>query len=308
MKNKTKNLLVTGCAGFIGSHAVDLFLELGYKVTGIDCLTYAANKRNLAESFASENFKFYEGNICDTNLVEKICSKHDIDWIVNFAAETHVDNSISNSTNFIESNISGVRSLLEVCSKLKIKIMQISTDEVYGSIKFGNFTEKSILNPKNPYSATKAAAEHMVTSYSNTYGVEYIIVRPSNNIGPRQHPEKFFPKLLNCLKNNLKIPIYGEGNQIREWLFVKDNVKAIEFIITNSNVNETYNIGSGNEITNIDLVRKVCELKNIDFKKYIKFVDDRKGHDFRYALSNEKLENLGFSNFTSLEKILQEAV
>ena len=198
------NLLITGCAGFIGSHAVDHFLDVGHNVVGVDCFTYAASLDNLKSALADKNFTLYETDICDTNKIIEYCADHKIDWIVNFAAETHVDNSIESCEKFIHSNIVGVQSLLECCRELGIKLFHISTDEVYGSIKSGSFSENDKLNPKNPYSATKAAAEHLVQSYENTYGVEFIIVRPSNNFGPRQNKEKFIPTILTSLVNKQK--------------------------------------------------------------------------------------------------------
>ena len=306
MENNSKNVLITGCAGFIGSHATDLFLEKEYNVTGLDSLTYAGDLNNLKNAFKNKNFKFYQEDICNQKEIQTICENRKINWIINFAAETHVDNSIKDSDSFIKSNILGVKSLLEVCKRSNIKILHISTDEVYGSTKSGMFFEHSLLNPTNPYSATKAAAEHYVRSYGNTFNVEYMIVRPTNNIGKRQHSEKFFPTILKCIKEGRKIPIYGSGRQVREWLFVKDNVKAIEFILKNSNINQTYNIGSSNEITNIEFVEKICKILKIDINEVVEYVKDRPGHDFRYSVSNEKLNMLGFRDYNTIDQILEE--
>jgi len=306
MENNSKNVLITGCAGFIGSHATDLFLEKEYNVTGVDSLTYAGDLNNLKNAFKNKNFKFYQEDICNQKEIQTICENRKINWIINFAAETHVDNSIKDSDSFIKSNILGVKSLLEVCKRSNIKILHISTDEVYGSTKSGMFFEHSLLNPTNPYSATKAAAEHYVRSYGNTFNVEYMIVRPTNNIGKRQHSEKFFPTILKCIKEGRKIPIYGSGRQVREWLFVKDNVKAIEFILKNSNINQTYNIGSSNEITNIEFVEKICKILKIDINEVVEYVKDRPGHDFRYSVSNEKLNMLGFRDYNTIDQILEE--
>ena len=219
------SILVTGCAGFIGSHAVDHFLDSGDKVVGIDSMTYASNIENLKSAFKKSDFVFYEKDIVDTFDITNICKNHNIKWIFNFAAETHVDNSIDSCDAFIHSNIIGVKSLLECCKETGASLFHISTDEVYGSTSGKPFKESDTLSPKNPYSATKAAAEHIIEAYSNTYGVNFITVRMSNNFGPRQHGEKFIPTIIRSLSNNKKIPIYGNGKNVREWLYVKDCVK-----------------------------------------------------------------------------------
>ena len=278
------NLLITGCAGFIGSHAVDYFLEKGYKDDGVDCVTYAGSASNIRDHYGNRNFKLFNANICNTSKILEICRLRDIKWIINFAAETHVDNSIRSCSAFIKSNIDGVRSLLEVCRQTDTRLFHLSTDEVYGDIKAGSFTETDHLNPKNPYSATKAAAEHMIKAYANTYGVEYLMVRPSNNFGPRQHGEKFLPTIMRKLLNDEKIPIYGTGRNIREWTYVKDTPRAIEHILLNSEFNKTYNISSSNEQENLEIVKKITAILNRDFKSSIEFVPDRLGHDFRYSI------------------------
>jgi len=289
------NLLITGCAGFIGSHAVDYFLEKGYKVDGVDCFTYAGSASNIRDHYDNHNFKLFNANICDTSKMLEICQLRDIKWIINFAAETHVDNSIRSCDAFIKSNIDGVRSLLEVCRQADTRLFHLSTDEVYGDIKAGSFTETDHLNPKNPYSATKAAAEHMIKAYANTYGVEYLMVRPSNNFGPRQHEEKFLPTIMRKLLNDEKIPIYGTGRNIREWTYVKDTPRAIEHILLNSEFNKIYNISSSNEQENLEIVKKITAILNRDFKSSIEFVPDRLGHDFRYSVDANRLSNLGFA-------------
>lgn len=289
------NLLITGCAGFIGSHAVDYFLEKGYKVDGVDCFTYAGNASNIRDHYANHNFKLFNTNICNTSKILEICQLRDIKWIINFAAETHVDNSIRSCDTFIESNIDGVRSLLEVCRQTGARLFHLSTDEIYGDIKAGSFKEADHLNPKNPYSATKAAAEHMIKAYANTYGVEYLMVRPSNNFGPRQHGEKFIPTIMRKLLNDEKIPIYGTGRNVREWTYVKDTPRAIEHILLNSEFNKTYNISSSNEQENLEIVKKITAVLNRDFDSSIEFVRDRLGHDFRYSVDATKLADLGFT-------------
>ena len=268
---------------------VDLSIAKGCHVAGIDSLTYASNLENLSGAFNRNKFEFYHLDICDTRSIEDICKLKKIDFIVNFAAETHVDNSIKSIDPFIHSNINGVRSLLDVCRNTNIKLLHISTDEVYGSISAGEFTETDMLNPANPYSATKAAAEHLVTAYANTYGVEYIIVRPSNNFGPRQHTEKFIPTIIRSVVSNKKVPIYGDGKNIRDWLYVEKNVQTIFSLLLSEHINTTYNITSKKEKTNLEIVKTVLKIFEKDFESSVSFVEDRLGHDFRYSISNKKL-------------------
>lgn len=305
MKN---NIMLTGCAGFIGSHAADHFLSAGYFVVGVDSLTYAGDLKNLDYAFQHENFGFFKIDICDTIEIASLCEKWNIDWIVNFAAETHVDNSIKSCEKFIHSNVNGVQSLLEVCRQTGTKLFHVSTDEVYGSIKTGSFNEDFKLNPKNPYSATKAAAEHLITAYNNTYGVDFLMVRPSNNFGPRQHREKFIPTILKSLLNGKKIPVYGDGLNVRDWLYVKDNVAAIRFILENSKLNETFNVTLNDERSNIETVKIILDNLQKDFKENIEFVPDRPGHDFRYSIDNSKLLSLGFDIETSFKEHLEETI
>lgn len=302
------NILLTGCAGFIGSHATDEFLKNGYTVVGVDSLTYAGNIENLKNQKDNPRFSFYKKDICDTDSILQYCQDYNVKYIVNFAAETHVDNSIKSCDSFIHSNINGVKSLLECCRELNIKLFHISTDEVYGSINQNSFYEEDKLAPMNPYSATKAAAEHLITSYHNTYGVEYIIVRPSNNYGPRQNSEKFIPTILECILNRRKIPIYGNGKNIRDWLFVKDNVSAIRFILENSSLNETYNITASQEMENIEIVSRIIGHFNLEFDNAAEFVNDRPGHDFRYSINNDKLLSLGFKFDSIFNRNLEETI
>ncbi len=306
--NKKQNVMITGCAGFIGSHAVDYFLNKGYHVIGIDCFTYAGKVENIRHQYANPNFKLYNLDICNAQDILKICKARKIDWIINFAAETHVDNSIKNSTNFIHSNINGVHSLLEVCHQSKTMLFHVSTDEVYGSISEGEFNENDKLTPQNPYSATKAAAEHLIRSYTNTHGIKHLMVRPSNNFGPRQHNEKFLPTIFRNLKLEKLIPIYGDGSNIRDWLFVKDTAAAIEFLVRKGKINETYNITAKNEMKNLDLLKLVCQIKDIKLENYLSFVKDRPGHDFRYSICNKKLMLLGFNGFSDFRQSLSETI
>ena len=262
------NILITGVAGFIGSHTADEFLkDNNYNVVGVDNLTYAGKLTNIKKAKRNNQFKFIKEDICNFDKIKTICEKENIDCILNFAAETHVDNSIQDPKPFLQTNISGVLSILEVCKKLDIKLLHISTDEVYGTRNEGSFDENSNFDPRNPYSATKAAAEHLIKSYENTYGISFIIVRPSNNFGPRQHEEKFLPTIIKSIKENKPIPIYGNGKQIREWLYVKDNARVIKYILENGKLGEVYNITSNNEVENLSFVNMVYNLvKNMKRK------------------------------------------
>ena len=305
---KMNNFLVTGCAGFIGSHAVDLLLSHGHKVCGVDKLTYAGNIDNLDTSLANENFTFYQSDICDRSYIEKLINTYKTDCIINFAAESHVDNSIKGSDSFIFSNIIGVKELLEICKNRDIKFCQISTDEVYGSITTGSFSESDVLSPKNYYSATKAAAEHIVTAYHNTFNIDYLIVRMSNNYGPRQHGEKFLPTIVNSINNNKRIPLYGKGDNIRDWIYVKDSVRIIYNLIMRERYNDIYNISFNDERKNIDVIRAVLEYLNLDFDSSVEFVDDRLGHDFRYSIDNNKMSSLVRFKPTSFQDGLEQTI
>ena len=300
------NVLITGCAGFIGSHAVEEFLFQGHKVVGVDAMTYAADKNNMA-SFIN-NIDFFHADICNTDLMRRLVDQYKIDWIINFAAESHVDNSIKDCEQFIRSNILGVNSLLNVCKELNCKMLHISTDEVYGSIKEGSFTENDILNPKNPYSATKASAEHLVKSYSNTYGVEQIIVRMSNNFGPRQHKEKLVPTILSTLLSGKKIPVYGDGKNIRDWFYVKDSVKMVYRVFDKGKFGEVYNLTHCNEMTNLEIINTICEICGKKPEESIKFVSDRLGHDFRYSISNDKIKSLGIKEPTEFFEAIKQTI
>ena len=302
------NIMITGCAGFIGSHATDYFLQRGHEVIGLDALTYAGNTDNLKAAFSNKDFEFFEEDICNTSRVLEICKRAGVEWIFNFAAETHVDNSIFDDTGFIHSNMIGVQSLLKVCQDLNVKLFQISTDEVYGSTRRGSFSESDKLTPKNPYSATKAAAEHLITSYANTYKTQFIIVRPSNNFGPRQHDEKFLPTIIRSLSEGKKIPIYGDGKNVRDWLFVKDNVKIIYDLWITSEPNQIYNISLENEKQNLEIVSEVVSIMQRDLLESISFVEDRPGHDFRYSINNQKIKDLGLVTEVDFQKNLRETV
>tara|TARA_Y100000034_G_scaffold128325_1_gene182688 strand:- start:2515 stop:3438 length:924 start_codon:yes stop_codon:yes gene_type:complete len=301
-----RRILVTGCAGFIGSHFVEEALCRGDLVIGVDCLTYAGKLENMS-SF-QDDISFYQVDICDTSRILDIIKKHNPDWIVNFAAETHVDNSIQSCDEFIRTNISGVRSLLDACRKISCNFIQISTDEVYGTISEGSFLETDVLNPRNPYSATKAAAEHLVNAYSQTYGVPFKIIRMSNNFGPRQDREKFLPTAIRSLTNGRKIPVYGDGSNVRDWLYVKDACKLIYCVLLHGKDQETYNVTYNNEMSNLELVRNVIDLMGLNFDKNIEFVEDRPGHDFRYSIDNSRLRGLGISQPIDFKLALKETI
>lgn len=286
----TMKIIVTGGRGFIGSHFVELCLSNGHSVIDIDFMGYCSNK-NLP----------FDKNLNYTHLNEDIFKiKHlpSCDIIVNFAAETHVDNSINDTTPFVHSNILGVHNLLEIIKGKpeyeRPLFVQISTDEVYGDILEGEFSETDILKPSNPYSATKAAAEMLVMSYNRTYGINYIITRSSNNYGERQYEEKLIPKSITYLKTGKKIPLQGDGSYIRDWIYVKDNVEAIYHVIMHGNKNETYNIGARNRMKNIEVVTQIIEWMNKDLNS-ITFVPNRWGQDLRYALNIDKLLSLGWT-------------
>ena len=300
------NILVTGCAGFIGSHFVDEALSRGDSVYGIDVLTYAGKIENM-KSFL-DDISFYKLDICNTEAIEKIVRTNNIEWIVNFAAESHVDNSIKSCSSFIHSNVQGVMSLLDVCRATNSRMFHISTDEVYGTIDIGSFCEEDKLNPRNPYSATKAAAEHLVNSYYHTHDVDFKMVRMSNNFGPRQNQEKFLPTVIRSLKNGNKIPVYGDGSNVRDWLYVKDASRLIYRILEAGESNTTYNVTYNNEMTNLELVKSVTNALRLDFLESIDFVKDRPGHDFRYSIDNSKLLKLGISPPIKFKSALQETI
>ena len=288
-------LMITGCAGFIGSHVTEEFLNAGYTVHGVDKFTYAGKEDNLKNAKENPNFSLTRSCITLESHMKYVIEERNIDWVVHLAAETHVDNSIKNSEVFMHTNILGTKSLLDACIATDTKILHFSTDEVYGSATNESFTEESRLNPTNPYSASKAAAEHLITAYANTYGLEYIMVRPSNNYGPRQHAEKFLPTIMRQLAADQKIPVYGNGHQEREWMYVKDTANAVRFILEHSPINETYNVSSQFHLRNIDVVNKMCALYNKNPEDCIEYVKDRAGHDFKYSIDPSKMNRLGYS-------------
>jgi len=309
MIKNNSSIVVTGCAGFIGSHLTEMLLNDGYTVLGVDKLTYAGKMENMEEFINKHSkFKFYNIDITSTIDLESLFVDQKVQLIINCAAETHVDNSIKNCDAFLHTNIIGVKNILEICKKYDIPLLHFSTDEVYGDTLSGSYIETDQLNPKNPYSASKAAADFLIKSYHNTYGIKYILVRPSNNFGPRQHKEKFIPTILKNLALNKKIPVYGNGKQIREWTYVKDTCKAVIHIIAHGNYGETYNISSNVEKENIDIVNMICNYMNIQMKQHVEHVKDRLGHDIRYSVNSKKLLDIGFAFQSSFINNMEETI
>jgi dTDP-glucose 4,6-dehydratase len=303
-----KSFLVTGGAGFIGSHFVKLLLERypESKVRVLDKLTYCGRLENLKEVKENKNLEFIKGDICDKETVRK--AMQDMDFVVNFAAESHVDRSIQDASEFIKTDVFGAFTLLEEARKQEVEsFVQISTDEVYGQILKGSFKETDPLNPRNPYSASKAAADRLAYSYFTTYGLPVLIVRSSNNFGPNQFPEKIIPLFITNLLREKKVPVYGKGEQVRDWLYVKDNCEAIELILRKGKKGEAYNVGGGNEVKNIELTEMILSELGKG-KEMIEFVPDRLGHDFRYSLNCEKIFSLGWKPRTPFKEGLKKTI
>lgn len=300
-------ILVTGGLGFIGSNFINYWLS-NYthdSIINLDKETYASNRQNVNHKLIKNNYKFVSGDISDRELVYKLVSE--VDTIINFAAETHVDNSIENSDLFIKSNYLGVYSLLEAVRKFNVRFHQISTDEVYGSLSFSSkqiFNENSCYNPNNPYAASKAAADHLIRSYVKTHGIRATISICSNNFGPNQHVEKLIPKIISKANKNEKIPIYGNGKNIRDWIYVEDHCRGIDLALKKGELSKTYLFSGRNEITNYDLAKRILQLMGKD-ENLIEFVKDRKGHDLRYALDPSRAESdLGWKIKYSFRKNL----
>ena len=316
-----KSILVTGCAGFIGSNFVPYFLDKyeEYNLINLDLLTYAGDLANLKECEANPRYKFIKGDICNRDLVEFIFTEYDIQGVIHFAAESHVDNSIKNPGVFIETNVNGTFTLIDVAQKYWMnkpfeykenykgcRFHHISTDEVYGTLNETDlFTEETPYAPNSPYSASKASSDMIVRSYQETYGLNTVITNCSNNYGPKQHDEKLIPTIIRKCLAGESIPIYGDGKNIRDWLYVLDHCKGIDIVYHTGKEANVYNIGGRNERTNLQIVDAICtildEIKprhskldlesNKSYKKLITFVEDRAGHDRRYAIDAAKLEN-----------------
>ncbi|PKV48765.1 dTDP-glucose 4,6-dehydratase [Aquimarina sp. MAR_2010_214] len=308
-----KNILITGGAGFIGSNFVNLISKNNdSKIINLDALTYAADLTNV-EVKNDINYTFIKGDICDWSVVEKVFIEHKIDTVVHFAAESHVDNSIKGPKAFIETNIVGTFNLLQAAYQTWMKapnqpklefeharFLHVSTDEVYGTLgKTGLFTEETPYAPNSPYSASKASSDMLVRSYFHTYGLPVVTTNCSNNYGPRQHNEKLIPTIIRKAINEENIPIYGDGKNVRDWLYVLDHCKGIDLVLRKGKIGETYNIGGKNERENIYIATTICEILDTiiprstakSYKDLITYVTDRPGHDFRYAIDASKIEN-----------------
>jgi len=320
-----KKILITGGAGFIGSHVVRLFVNKypEYQIINLDALTYAGNLENLKDIDSKPNYTFVKGDITDLAFVTELFQEFKFDGVLHLAAESHVDRSISDPLAFITTNIVGTVNLLNAAKELwkgemtDKKFYHISTDEVYGSLgPTGKFTETTPYDPRSPYSASKASSDHLVRAYFHTYKLPVVLSNCSNNYGANQFPEKLIPLVINNIKNSKPLPIYGKGDNIRDWLFVDDHALAIDQIYHEGNIGETYNIGGDNEWTNIDLVKKLCDIMdkklNQDIgtsQKLITYVKDRAGHDMRYAIDASKIEKeLGWKPSIQFEEGFEQTI
>ena len=302
------NILITGGAGFIGSTFIRYMLRHhpDYRITNLDKLTYAGNLDNLREVEGHSNYRFVQGDICDPATVEPLAKETDL--VINFAAETHVDRSILEPGNFIKTDVYGTSVLLEAARRHNHqRYLQISTDEVYGSIEQGAFTEESPLRPNSPYAASKAAGDLLVLSYVRTYGVPAIIIRSSNNFGPYQYPEKVIPLFITSAMEDQPLPLYGDGMNVRDWIYVEDTCAGIDGVLHRGEAGEVYNIAGGNERTNIDLTRLILRELNKP-ETLIRQVRDRPGHDRRYALDCRKIAALGFTPRYGFDEALRMTI
>ena len=320
-----KKLLITGGAGFIGSHVVRLFVNKypDYAIYNLDALTYAGNLENLKDVEDAPNYSFIKGDITDAEFIDELFNTHEFEGVIHLAAESHVDRSISDPLSFVKTNIIGTVNLLNAAKRIwegnfdNKLFYHISTDEVYGSLgEEGFFLESTSYDPQSPYSASKASSDHFVRAYSNTYKLPVVVSNCSNNYGPNQFPEKLLPLCIHNIKNNKPLPIYGKGDNIRDWLFVVDHARAIDVIFHKGQMGETYNIGGFNEWKNLDIVELLCDVMDRklgreegESRKLITFVKDRAGHDKRYAIDASKIKDeLGWEPSLQFEEGLEKTV
>ena len=301
-----KRILVTGGLGFIGKHFISLQLANGHEVVNLDKLTYAADKKIQTQFYGLDGYSFLHDDVAKMDAVVEC------DVIVNFAAETHVDNSIKGSRHFTTANLVGVQNMLEHLRATPVAhrplFFQIGTDEVYGDSISRNFNEDDILMPSNPYSSTKAAADMLIAAYQRTYGIDYKIVRMSNNFGERQYPEKLVPRSIGRILRGQKAQLQGDGLARRTWLFVEDAVRAIDLIMRDGDINGIYNVGGFEELTNIEVVRKICDLLDVSFDNHVEFVNERPGQDVRYGITDEKIRALGWTPKVSFTEGLKRII
>ena len=308
------NLLVTGGCGFIGSNFIEHTISKSQinKLVNVDCLSYAGSINNTKKFKDHPKYIFEKYNLTDYKKVYDTFYKHDITHVVHLAAETHVDNSILNADTFLTSNVLGTHNLLKAALKFKVKkFYHVSTDEVYGHLEKGDdkFNESSPYNPRNPYSASKASSDFLVRSYFYTHSLPILISNCCNNYGPNQHEEKFIPTVINSLLNDEQIPVYGKGDNIRDWIYVKDHCEAIWGILTKGKLGETYLVGANCEKTNLEIISNICKILGKDPNENINFIKDRLGHDFRYAIDNSKIrKEIKWNPKTSLEEGLKKTI
>ncbi|MCL4152254.1 UNVERIFIED_CONTAM: hypothetical protein GTU68_023179 [Idotea baltica] len=319
------NILITGGAGFIGSHVVRLFVEKypNYHIYNLDALTYAGNLENLKDIEHKSNYSFIKADITDEEIIDSLFNTHKFDAVIHLAAESHVDRSIEDPLAFVKTNVIGTMNLLNAAKKfwkgnlIDKRFYHVSTDEVYGTLgQKGLFTENTAYDPNSPYSASKASSDHFVRAYGETYGLPYVITNCSNNYGQNQFPEKLIPLFINNIIENKPLPVYGDGNYTRDWLYVKDHAVAIDLVFHKGINRETYNIGGFNEWKNIDLVRLLCQQMDIELgrpkessEQLITYVKDRPGHDLRYAIDASKIKNeLGWEPSVTFEQGLKKTI
>ncbi len=304
------DILVTGGSGFIGSNFIRHILEKypDYRVINLDKLTYAGNPDNLKDIESNPNYSFVRGDICDPDTVDKLMRERQIDHIVHFAAETHVDRSITDGSAFVRTNLLGTYTLLDSALRAGIdRFIHISTDEVYGSTIEGSFKETDVLSPSSPYSSSKAGSDLLAQSYYITHSLPVIITRCTNNFGPYQYPEKLIPLFITNLLDDKKVPVYGTGQNVRDWIYVLDHCRAIDFILQHGKTGEVYNIGGGAERTNLEITEKILGILGRD-ASMIEYVKDRPGHDFRYSLDCSKLKDIGWVPEYNFEDALEKTV